>query len=251
MANEKFSDAAWAETVVAGTDSVVGLKGGANATWPWSAALTYISANLDATLVALAAVTFAANKGLYATGPDAFATFDLTAAGRALLDDADAAAQRATLGLDAVWRPVGQSSVAASVTGTTSETTLATIPIAAGAMGNNGRLRITALWTVPNNANNKTARARLGVSGPQVITATVTTQASLLVSRDVGNRNSASAQVCYGAGQTGSIGPSTTAVSTFTVNTAAAFDVCLTATLGNSADTMTLESYSVEILYAA
>jgi hypothetical protein len=93
--------------------------------------LTYVSANLDATLVAVAAVTFAANKGLYATGADAFATYDLTAggralggvagtadtfpyfsasntvtlasitaAGRALLDDADAAAQRATLGVN-------------------------------------------------------------------------------------------------------------------------------------------------------
>lgn len=39
---------------------------------------------LDATLTALAGVTFAANKGLYSTGPDAFTTYDLTAAGRAL-----------------------------------------------------------------------------------------------------------------------------------------------------------------------
>ena len=92
--------------------------------------LTYVSANLDATLVAVAGVTFAANKGLYATGADAFATYDLTAGGRALggvagtsgtfpyfsgsnvvtlgtitaaglalLDDADTAAQRTTLGL--------------------------------------------------------------------------------------------------------------------------------------------------------
>lgn len=39
---------------------------------------------LDATLTAFAGVTFAADKGLYSTGPDAFATFDLTAGGRAL-----------------------------------------------------------------------------------------------------------------------------------------------------------------------
>ena len=84
MANEKFSDAGWAETLVDGADSVVGLKGGQNARWLWSAALTYISANLDATLVAVAGVTFAANKGLYSTGADAFATYDLTAGGRAL-----------------------------------------------------------------------------------------------------------------------------------------------------------------------
>ncbi len=56
----------------------------------------------DATLTALAGVTTAANKLIYATGADAFATSDLTAAGRALLDDADAATQRATLGLGSV-----------------------------------------------------------------------------------------------------------------------------------------------------
>lgn len=53
---------------------------------------------LDATLTALAGVTVAADKLIYATGADAFSTCDLTAAGRAILDDANAAAQRATLG---------------------------------------------------------------------------------------------------------------------------------------------------------
>jgi hypothetical protein len=54
---------------------------------------------LDGTLTAIAGVTVAADEMLYATGPDAFAAAPLTAAGRALLGDADAAAQRATLGL--------------------------------------------------------------------------------------------------------------------------------------------------------
>ena len=53
----------------------------------------------DATLQSLAALGTAADKYAYTTGVDTWAEGAITAAGRAILDDADAVAQRTTLGL--------------------------------------------------------------------------------------------------------------------------------------------------------
>lgn len=288
---------------------------------------------LDASLTAFAALTTAANKGIYFTGADAPATFDLTAAGRALLDDADAAAQRSTLGLvigtdvqaydaelaaiagltsaadrvpyftgsgaaalatfttagralvddadasaqlstlgvstfiktlvdDAdgraacatlgTWRILAASAVAsAALTGTTSETAMATIAVPAGAMGPNGALRVTSIWSNNNSANLKAQRVRLGgLAGTQMSLATQTTALSSSEQRLIMNRNAQNAQVCFAAGQ-GGWSSSSGAVATATIDTSSAQNLVISGALANAGDSLTLEAYVVEILYGA
>lgn len=73
------------------------------------AMLTTLGAQpVDTDLTAIAALVSAADKLPYATGAGTWALADLTAAGRALVDDASAAAQRTTLGLgDAAVATIG------------------------------------------------------------------------------------------------------------------------------------------------
>ena len=74
----------------------------------------------DAGLASIAGLTTSANKGIYATASDTYATFDLTAFGRSILDDADASAVRSTLGLVINTDVQGYSAVTATLAGLSS-----------------------------------------------------------------------------------------------------------------------------------
>lgn len=81
--------------------SVANVPAGTISATDVQAALNELDADkqpIDARLTALGALVFAANKMIYATGADTFATTDLTAAARALLDDTTAPAMLTTLG---------------------------------------------------------------------------------------------------------------------------------------------------------
>lgn len=146
------------------------------------------------------------------------------------------------------WRMLAQSSVAASHTGNTTETVLATITVPANRMGKNGRLKITAHWSYSNNANNKITRVRF--DGLQMVAATNTTTAQQRTQIEICNRNSLSAQIVSIPGLAAGFGTTATAVLTQTVDTSADRNITLTAQLADGADSVTLESYSVEIYFA-
>jgi len=140
-----------------------------------------------------------------------------------------------------------------SVTGTVSETSLATVNIAAGAVGRNGIIRVTCHWGHNSSANNKTGRVRLGaagagISGTIFTAVTQTTNISWRTLCHIVNRNSESSQFGDDGNGTGGWAPSSAAWVTSSVDTSAGAQLVITGQLANTGDTMTLEAYLVELI---
>lgn len=154
-----------------------------------------------------------------------------------------------------IWRPDGpivlaRLTVGASVTGTTNETTLATVTIPAGVMGTNGSLEIRTSWSHTNSANNKTLRVRLGgIGGTAFLQGVVTTIATSSDIRSISNRNGASSQIgSMSANSVGGTASSSAALPTGTVNTAVSQDLVISAQNASAAETTTLERAIVLLL---
>lgn len=146
---------------------------------------------------------------------------------------------------------LAKSGVPASVTGTTVETTLATITIPAGAIGPNGFVEIIPLYTYTSSTNTKTLRIRLGGSE---VWSSVVASAALFANRPssiINNAGNASSQITLnsptGFGTAGALAQ----VVRTTINTAAATTLTITGTLATASETITLESYLVRITYGA
>lgn len=156
----------------------------------------------------------------------------------------------------AVWRHIprilGQSGLNVAHTGTTAETKLASVLVPAGAMGANGLLRVEAVWSNTNNANNKTRVIRFGAADDLTgtsfhgIAQSTNFQNTSCVS--ISNSNSQSAQFgWFSTGLSGAAGNYAAAGVTGAINTANASYVVFAGILANSADTITLQAWFVTL----
>lgn len=167
---------------------------------------------------------------------------------QALCDDVSFQDMCATLG---TWRVLGRGGAGWSVTGTVTETTLATVAVPAGAMGPNGVLRVTSLWKYTNSANTKTLKVQMG--GVNFINVVPTATNSFQAITTILNRNAANSQVSpsSSAAGDGSMGTEGANPTTGAVDTSVAQNLTFKATLANTGETITLESYLVELAYGA
>ena len=151
------------------------------------------------------------------------------------------------------WTALQWSGVAASHTGNTTETVLATIPLAAAAMGPNGALKITSVWSYTQTVNSKTMRARLGGLAGTAFQALVVTTAirNTRMQCQIHNRNANNAQASHSPTLPGGWSTDASAIVTGTIDTSIAQNLVITAQLGLGSETLTLESYLVELLYGA
>lgn len=143
---------------------------------------------------------------------------------------------------------LASSAVQQSVTGTLTDTTLATVTVPANAMGANGYVICRSVWSAgANNANAKTVCVK---HDAQTFGSTsLASNLSVCDERVLQNRNSASSQIAF----QGDVpyAASTLAVYTGAVGTTASRDITFTAQLGNTGDTIYLERYEVWVVYIA
>ena len=145
---------------------------------------------------------------------------------------------------------IAKSAIAVSTPADVTEDILATVTIPANAMGINGRVRIMCSFTFNNNANSKTLRVRFGGIGGTILygPARSTTLASSYFLEHA-NRGVANSQVSSVALEMATTGAVTGGnVITSAIDTTASTTIVFTGQKAVAGDTLTLESYMVELI---
>lgn len=131
----------------------------------------------------------------------------------------------------------------AALTGSTATTPMVSIPIQAGLLGPNGALEIEVKYSFNNSVGNKTVVAILGTTSFGGVTAngSLTTSGARW---NIQNRNSEAIQIGSNTSPHG-LSSNVAAWNAGTENTATAKNLVISAILGTSTDTMTIEAVRV------
>ena len=141
---------------------------------------------------------------------------------------------------------VGIGGSGTSHTGSTAETTLGTVTLAANTMGENGLLRVTSFWTMTGTAGTKTPRVKFGsntISGNASVAGTLSQSIISVV-----NNKTASTQTATGLGSPTGHGNSTNTSLSFSVDTTSDVTILFTGQLANSGDSIALDRYVIEVI---
>lgn len=156
------------------------------------------------------------------------------------------------------WSPLGgevtlaQSGSSVSLTGTITETVLATYTLPANLVAPWSTIEMFHTWSYTNSANSKTIRTKHcavggGITGDTYYSYASTTTATLQAFTAIRCNNSLSSQKGWGIGTTGPSGYGTisSTLRAFTRGLTSASDINLTAQLANTGETITLVGYTI------
>lgn len=152
------------------------------------------------------------------------------------------------------WIPDGvqvlarANTAATALTGSTSETTLATFTVPANLMGTNGTLRVSTVFTFTNSANNKVLRVNFG--GSTLFANSISAASNIGIESIAYIRNrtvSSQLGAQMAAGFTG-LGQTAVARPTSSVDTTSAVTVNITGQLALGTESMVLECYQAEVM---
>lgn len=144
-------------------------------------------------------------------------------------------------------RVLAASAVPVTVTGTTSETTLATVKIPGGIMGKRGMLRVVSLWTPTGAGGTKDLRMRMGAGGPSPFYTQFSSNLMYYdADRYIANRNTELQQIVRAQNNLQS--STTNGVQVTNIDTRSDFDLIFTGKLAVGTDSITLEMYLIELV---
>lgn len=144
-------------------------------------------------------------------------------------------------------RVLAQSCQAVALTGSTNETTLATIAIPAGLLQTNGKIVVSTIWSFTGSTNAKTKRVKLGTTAFMAVATTGGTSVTLFREFAIFARGRASQLAILSSAPSGQ-GAQTSANTTGTENLDSDLNLTITGQLASAGETLTLEAYTVSIV---